>query len=153
MTHQDAASRTLFGQFEDRTDRELPRSLHDYITGLTLLRAGNYSSAVDRLRHAGDDPRWPARWIVDAPLAMALYHCGRIDEARAALIRANDSLAEVASIFLDDREHQWPWFDFVEMLSFHQEATRLISGGPAEASTLIETIRERGAKKLRNYSG
>lgn len=127
---------------------ELPRNIRDYITGLTLLRAGDDASAIERLRHAAQDPRWPARGLVNSPLAIALYRSERIDEARQALARADESLMEFRGVFSDGSAHVAPWFDLVEMLAFRQEATVLITGKPATEPDFVHKIHQRSLEKL-----
>ncbi|EMI19443.1 serine/threonine protein kinase [Rhodopirellula maiorica SM1] len=119
----------------------LPREVCLYVTGLTHLRANDFTLAIDRLREAGDDPNWPGGDIVHAPLAIALHRSGQADEAREALLRADESLSRWIAELREQptRSASLPWFDLVEAIVLHREATILLTGyAPAEHPELRE---------------
>ncbi len=117
----------------------LPREVCMYVTGLTHLRANNFELAIERLQEAGDDPNWPGAEIVQSPLAIALHRSGQAEAAREALRRADESLDRWIRDLQDQptRSTPIPWFDFVEAIVLHREATILLTSyAPVEKSAL-----------------
>ncbi|GAA4456954.1 serine/threonine-protein kinase [Novipirellula rosea] len=119
----------------------LPRQVCLYVTGVTHLRANHFELAIERFREAGDDPNWPGADIVHAPLAIALHRSGQADEARDALQKADDTLDRWFRDLKDQptRSSPIPWFDFVEAIVLHRQATILLTGyAPADNPDLRE---------------
>ncbi|WP_442512003.1 protein kinase domain-containing protein [Novipirellula sp. SH528] len=122
----------------------LPRQVCQYVAGLAHLRASDFELAIDRLREAGEDPNWPGAEIVQAPLAMALHRSGQADEAREALRAADESLGRWIRDLQGQptRSSPIPWFDFVEAIVLHREATILLTGYAPVENPELRVLRQ-----------
>lgn len=122
----------------------LPREVCLYVTGLTHLRANDFTRAVDRLREASEDPNWPGGDIVHAPLAIALHQSGQADEALQALSKADDALNHWGQQLRDQptRSIDIPWFDLVEAIVLHREATMLLTGNAPAENIKLDQMRQ-----------
>ncbi len=109
--------------FEDR----LPRSVQQYIAGWAHLRTGNDTKSLQYFERASDS-RGPSGDLVHSLSAIALHRLGRSDEAQAALHRADQALDGMIREMLVTTDGPWPWFDFVEMVLLHREATLTVTG-------------------------
>lgn len=129
---------------------DLPPNVRQYITGVAHLRAGRYEKAIEYLQQSHADQGWPARWLIDAPLAMAYDHMGRANDAAKALADSRDSLTEVAeTLALQETETTIPpWFDFVEYFVFYQEACEQIEGAPPRDLPSFAEVREAALMRL-----
>lgn len=114
----------------------MPLGAKFYIAGWAHLRAGEYDRAISRLNQSDhDDPNWPGRGISDPLLAMAYFESGQSAKAISALERSTASLDR----WLDDSIQMrkgtppMPWFDWIEFLIHHREATQLITGDDSVA--------------------
>lgn len=109
----------------------LPRGATYYIAGWAHLRAGQFELAIKRLEQSHRvDPGWPGNGISYPLLAMAYERAGRHDDAVDALTRSQQAF----DAWLDDslRRNRGappiPWFDWIEFLVHHREATLLLTG-------------------------
>ncbi|MCM2373763.1 serine/threonine protein kinase [Aporhodopirellula aestuarii] len=134
-----------------RSPHELPRNVRQYIAGLVHLRIGEHERAIELLEQARDDRSWPASWIVDAPMAIALHATNRADDAADALARSRQSIGEVTAMLSDERNPATkpPWFDFVEFFAFYTEASELIEGTTPIDVPSLEEIRSPVLMQLR----
>jgi tetratricopeptide (TPR) repeat protein len=108
-----------------------PRSPVLYLAGLAHYRAGKYEKSTELLRESlTSSPEWPTKAVGYPALALAHHRAGRMAEARKALASADKALdgwtkemqaAPVGTMPL-------PWFDWIDFLCLHREATRLITG-------------------------
>lgn len=132
----------------DRAERFPPFEC-EYICGLAFLRAGRYLEAARWLRSAAAR-EWPARGIVDAPLAIAHQRQGKSTEARD-LLRHSDQQIEVwmnEAVDLDSVERKLPWFYLVEALAMHRDATNELKGTWIDTRPQIEALRTVAIGKL-----
>lgn len=124
---------------EDR----LPWGLQQYIAGWAQLRAGNSASAIEYLTAAQSDSSWPDREMIHPLLAMAYHHSGQQEQALGALTIADlvneEMLNELASESVTNR----PWFDVMETILLHREATKLITGKDLPSDPVIESLLEK----------
>ena len=137
------------GQPRRRTAEELPRPVCEYITGLAHLRAGDFEQAIRRLQQSGRE-HWPSVGLIHAPLALALQATDRKAEALLALDRSKIAIEQTADtmLFAEGRPQQIPWFDFIELLQIHREATLALTGAvPAEPGQL-DQLRQQSLQKL-----
>lgn len=123
----------------DRT----PLSVRQYITAIVHLRAEEFDSAIDLLKTAQRDPRWPGKYLLHAPMALAHYHKGDISQASEALDRSDAAIRELLSGAREgsaqSREH--PWFDLVEGLQINREASLVIRGTPSSLTSQLDQRR------------
>ncbi|MFG0266956.1 MAG: protein kinase [Rhodopirellula sp. JB055] len=121
-----------------------PLSVCQFITGLAELRAGEFDSAVELLLEAGADTRWPASYIVDAPLALAYQSKGDLERAGQALARSQKALELQLEALQDQSQsiNPSPWFDLVEALLLHEEACRKVSDRPSSFGPQLKQIRQ-----------
>ena len=110
---------------------KMPRGAKLYIAGWAHLRAGNIERAIERLEQSDrDEPDWPGHGISYPLLAIAYQKAGRTDDARNALRKSQQAFDG----WLDESIEKWegrppiPWFDWIEFLINHREATLMIDG-------------------------
>jgi hypothetical protein len=148
----------------------LPPYVREYITGLAHLRTASLQVAEERLRAAERAREWPARGLVDAPLAIALRRLGRNAEAEIALERADRTIErwidELIERPLEDsptgnsqhvsekftrgsfNRNRIPWQDFAEALVLHREATLEIKGRLPDLELQLDAVRAAAFAKL-----
>ncbi len=114
-----------------------------YITAMVHLRASEFDPAIDLLQEAAQDPRWPAKYLVHAPIALAHYHSGDIARASAALEQSDSTIQELLSASGEANIHslQTPWFDLVEGLLINREAWQAIRGSPSPLASQLDQCR------------
>lgn len=125
-----------------------PRNIRDYITGLLHLRAGNFEQAIELLEESLRRLDWPTAWLVDAPMAIAYHHLGRADDAMRSLRTSDESFPAMLESLERNDTQRFPWFDYVEMLCFHREATLLIRGEVSQPTEQLDEIRNRALTQL-----
>ncbi|MGB0597079.1 MAG: protein kinase domain-containing protein [Rubripirellula sp.] len=106
----------------------LPRAIKHYVTGWAQLRAGNFERAIEHLQLAGQDRQWPDSDLVHGLVAIAQYKLGEEELAMDSLARADQAVDRVMSRLEPAPKSIRLWFDFVERLLVHREATQLITG-------------------------
>ena len=116
----------------------IPRPIQQYITGWAQLRAGRWEKSLSHLEQAARDRQWPEADVVHNLTAIAHYRAGHQQLALDALAQANEAVAERMAKLERAPDSLAPWFDFVEMLLLHREATVLITGKrpPADAKMI-----------------
>jgi hypothetical protein len=115
----------------------------EYISGMAFLRAGRELEAVRWLRSAAAAREWPARGLVDNPLAIAYQRQGKSSEASDSL-RHSDQQIELwleEAVRLDPEERKLPWYFLVEALAMHRDATQELKGTLIDNRPQIEAIR------------
>jgi serine/threonine protein kinase len=120
-----------------------PLCVRQYTAGMVHLRASEFNPAIDLLQRAARDPRWPAKYLVHAPIALAHYHNGDIARASEALDRSDASIKELL-LSLGERPPQnteTPWFDLVEGLQINREASQVIRGTPSSLTSQVDVSR------------
>ena len=130
----------------------LPTGVGLYILGLAHYRAGHYDQAIDQLRASmTDDPHWRHKSIGYPALAMACFRAGKIEDAKDALNAANQALDEWTSSLLlaELGATPIPWFDYVECILLHREATLLLSGTPPAVNAHWIKLQERAQDAIR----
>ncbi|XZE53737.1 protein kinase domain-containing protein [Planctomycetaceae bacterium SH139] len=121
----------------------LPRPVCEYVCGLAHLRAGDFQRAIERLRES-ENNNWPGVGLIQAPLAIAYAATNRQEEALPALQESHAAIIRAASNLLTDdgrRRTQTPWFDFIEQLQIHREATLTVTGVIPGNFELLEQLR------------
>ncbi len=129
----------------------LPEGVGLYLSGLAHYRAGNYDQAIEQLQASmTDDPHWRHKSISYPALAMACFRAGKIDEAKDALNAANQALDEWTSSLLlaELGTTPIPWFDYVECILLHREATLLLTGTPPLLNARWIKFQERAQEAL-----
>ena len=112
-----------------------PRGGSFYTAGIALYRAGRYEEAIRRLEEALSDDRWRANAIVYPALAMAYQRTGKAEEARKAFEASRQQIDEWTSAIQRGPVGRMPipWFDWIECLILHREASLLLTGfAPAD---------------------
>ncbi len=123
---------------------DTPLTVCRYTTGIAELRAGQFSLAVDLLNEAKDDQQWPAHFIVHAPLALAYHHQGDSTQATQTLQQSEKALRRILKLYQNqpDRPSVSPWFDLVEALVLHEEASVAITGSPSALQSEVQQMRK-----------
>ncbi|SMP59128.1 hypothetical protein SAMN06265222_106171 [Neorhodopirellula lusitana] len=119
----------VFGRTRRRS--RMPFGAKLYLAGWAHLHAGNLPKAVERLEQAYEqDQNWGGHGIEFPLLAIAYHRMGDSEKALASLNRSSEQLDSWlrASLARHQGTPPIPWFDWVEFLLIHQEATELITG-------------------------
>ncbi len=142
--------------------RGVPQHVAQYVAGWAHYRAAHYDLAIQRLQQSeAPDVRpappelqrgWPVLPASQLLLAMSFQRNGQGEEARQALASAQQSMDQQI-------EHmaQWPlgylpmaWFDWIECLVLHREASILITGFAPADDPRLRTIQQRALDELQN---
>ncbi|QDT05722.1 Serine/threonine-protein kinase PknB [Rubripirellula lacrimiformis] len=102
-----------------------------YIAGWAHLKAGQFQQAVNRLEQGyEEDLNWGGHGIEFPLLAMAYHQMGESEKAIAALDQSKDQLDRWIEESLAKLQGTppMPWFDWVEFLINHNEASLMVSG-------------------------
>ncbi|EMI27904.1 serine/threonine protein kinase [Rhodopirellula europaea] len=145
----DRRKRDYLGRLPPTEDS--PLSVCQYSTGLAELRNGEYKSAAEQFLEAADDHRWPARYIVDSPLAIAYHHQGNSELAQQTLERATENLTQRLEELQrpNQMDHSSPWFDLIEALILHEEACRTITDTPSTLRPQLDQLRQASLKLIK----
>ncbi|QGJ68932.1 Serine/threonine-protein kinase PknB [Planctomycetales bacterium 10988] len=111
----------------------MPHGAKLYIAGWAHLEAGNYEQAIKRLHQSHEeDPSWPGNGISYPLLAIAYQKTGQLSEAAEALAQSEKSLHHWLEESLEKEQGMppIPWFDWIEFLVHHREASLLLTGVP-----------------------
>jgi serine/threonine protein kinase len=120
----------------------LPMAIKHYVTGWAQLRAGNFERAIEHLQLAGQDRQWPDSDLVHGLVAIAQYKLGQEELAIESLDRADQAVDRVMSRLDSDPKSIRLWFDFVERLLVHREATQLITGSLPRADPRMIAVQQ-----------
>ena len=128
---------------DGRPRESVPLTVSQYITALAYLRAENYDSALNLLLEVSSDPHWPAAFLVQAPLALAYHHNGNSEQAKRSLDQSRDAIeSEIEATQRSlQRSARTPWFDLVEALQIHDEASMTILGKPSSLGPKVDQLR------------
>ncbi len=130
----------------------LPRPVCEYVCGLAHLRAGDFQRAIERLKESGSK-NWPGVGLIQAPLAVAYAATNRQTEALSALQESQAAIIRAANNLLTDdgrRRTQTPWFDFIEQLQIHREATLAVTGVIPGNFELLDQLRWQALERIQN---
>ena len=132
----------------NRAER-LPPFECQYICGLAFLRAGRDLEAVRCLRSAASR-EWPARGLVDAPLAIALQHQGGSPEVPALLSHSEQQIKDWIdqAMDIDTVDRKLPWFYLAEAIAVYSDATHQLHGISMDNQSQIAALRTAGIRKL-----
>jgi serine/threonine protein kinase len=130
-----------------------PLCVRQYITAMVHLRASEFDPAIDLLQTAAQDPRWPATYLVHAPIALAHYHNGDIARASESLDRSDATIQEFLSAFGERplQNTETPWFDLVEGLQINREASQVIRGSPSSLTSQLDQRRAASLSLILGY--
>ncbi|TWT74017.1 serine/threonine protein kinase [Allorhodopirellula solitaria] len=142
----DLGERLLLEEADPTTGREplqswMPLGAKFYIAGWANLRGGNLSLAIERLQQAYDDaPDWRGRGISFPLLAMAYHETGQATAAMETLQKSQEALDGWFHESVENHQGMppIPWFDWVEFLINHRQATLLIRGEIMPADPRLE---------------
>lgn len=132
----------------NRAER-LPPFESQYICGLAFLRAGREFEAVRWLRSAAAR-EWPARSLVDAPLAIALSGQGNQTDALALLEESKRQIDDWVghAIDIDFVGRKLPWYYLAESIAVNREATHKLYGMWIDIQPQISALRTTAMRKL-----
>jgi tetratricopeptide (TPR) repeat protein len=134
----------------DARQIRFPRGVTLYTTGVALYRAERYGEAIAKLRDATEDDHWPHSAIALPALAMAYHRNGDADEARQTLAKAEQEIDSLIGAIEQGPIGSMPipWFDWIECLLLHREASILLTGfAPADDPRLRE-VRQRALGRI-----
>lgn len=120
----------------------LPMAIKHYVTGWARLRAGDFERAIEHLQLAGQDLQWPDFDLVHGLVAIAQYKLGEEELAIDSLTRADQAVDRVMSRLDSDPKSLRRWFDFVERLVVHREATQLITGASPSVDARMIAVQQ-----------
>jgi serine/threonine protein kinase/Flp pilus assembly protein TadD len=122
----------------------VPWTLH--ACALAHLRAGNYEQAATRSREALKFPENTGIYRCNGlPLAMALHHLGKHDEARQALGPVEETIDGWIRMMADGSPGTLPvdWNKWLGAYVVYREAKLLLTGAPLQEDPRLGMIRER----------
>ena len=116
----------------------LPWNIKQIIAAWANVRGGEYERALEHLKQAQQD-RGPNTESAYALAAIANQKLDRKEMANEALKQANTELQRTLSTLGADDAPPRPWFDLVESLLLHAEATKVVTGqSPRIDEQLVE---------------
>ncbi len=127
-----------------------PRGVTQYTVGLALYRAGRYTDALAAFRDAISDDGWRHRTIALPALAMAYHRNGDAAQAREAFEKSEQEIDTLTRSIERGPVGAMPipWFDWIECLLLHREASILLTGfAPAEDPRLRE-VEQRALRSI-----
>ncbi len=131
-------------------ENRLPWGVQQYIAGWANVRAGNNSTAIQFLTAAQRDRNWPNGDIVRPLLAMAYQQSGQHEQALAQLKLADSTMEDLLQELESSTAGKHPWFDVVETILLHREATQMITGNTVEPDLRLEAIQRRSRSLLQS---
>ena len=145
--HGRRPPREFLGE-RNRAER-LPPFESQYICGLAFLRAGREFEAVRWFRSAAAR-EWPARSLVDAPLAIALSGQGNQTDALALLEESKRQIDDWVghAIDIDSVGRKLPWYYLAESIAVNREATHKVYGMWIDIQPQISALRITAMRKL-----
>ena len=131
-----------------------PRGAGLYTTGVALFRAGRYDEAIAHLQEALSDDRWRASSIVYPALAMACHRNGDADQAREAFAASEQEIDAWTLAMQQGPTGSMPipWFDWIEALLLHREASILLTGFAPADDPRLRDVQERGRRLIEDGS-
>ncbi len=123
----------------------LPVGSQCYVTAIAYIRAGDSRKALNLLDRADLDRAWIGRELIHSARAIALHQSGQTTLAKQSLALADQVIKHWTGTVLPAEDTPFsalPWFDLVEGIVLHSEATRVITGTEANSAEIIEMCRE-----------
>ena len=127
-----------------------PRGASLYTAGFALYRAGRYQDAITKLNAALDDKHWRASAVVYPALAMAYQRAGDAKRAQDAYAKTEQNLDS----WINEIQQRpvgsmpIPWFDWIECLLLHREASILLTGFAPADDPRLRAIQERAQRLI-----
>lgn len=122
-----------------------------YSTGIANYRAGNAERAVELLSEVRRrDGEGPFGAMASPALALAFHKTGQLDLAQQELADAElliDKWLDEANTSVDGP--RMPWFDFLELCLWYEEATKVIQGSPPQTESRFLELENRASELLR----
>ncbi len=131
--------------FEDR----VPWGVQQYVAAWACLRTGNPEEALQHLDLASQDRGWPNIGMIHSLTAIAHHQAGRTNEALASLGRSDEAMDRMMQELDSAPNVSRPWFDFVEAVLLHREATAVITETTPELDPRIAEVQEQSRALLR----
>jgi len=100
---------------------------------------------LNLLDRADLDRAWIGRELIHSARAIALHQSGQTTLAKQSLALADQVIKHWTGTVLPAEDTPFsalPWFDLVEGIVLHSEATRVITGTEANSAEIIEMCRE-----------
>jgi len=121
-----------------------------YALGWAKLHTGEYEVAIESLLEAGRAP-WPGRGIELPLLAIAYHRTDRSDDALAACEHSDRELDRWLETALasPDNGPGMPWFDWIEFLINHKQASILVRGQNPSLDPRFNELRNRSLSSIR----
>ena len=131
----------------------LPPGAQYYVTAIAYLRAGENERALTLLEKAETERNWIGRELVHSVRAIALFQSGQKQLAIQSLELADTAIARWIGDIAPTAESPFvplPWFDLVEGIVFHSEATQRIKGHDSKKEEFITKFREHAFVMIAN---
>jgi serine/threonine protein kinase len=128
-----------------RREGFLPMGAQCYVTAIAYIRAGDGRKALNLLERADLDRGWIGRELIHSARAIALHQSGQTSLAKHSLSLADRAITRWTGKVVPAEETTFsplPWFDLVEGIVLHSEATQAITGTEANSAEVIEKFRE-----------
>lgn len=128
-----------------------PRGVPHYVAGVALYRAQRDEEAIAQLETALQDGRWRARALAWPALAMARHRNGDADGAKEAFERSRQQIDDWSEQIERSRVGLLPipWFDWIELLLLHREASILLTGFAPAENPALRDVQQRARELLR----
>ncbi|TWT54841.1 Serine/threonine-protein kinase PknB [Rubripirellula amarantea] len=123
-----------------------PPSIVQYVAAWASLRAENPQRALELLDMAAQ-ARGPSAEMLHSLRALAYHQLGDDSQSKLELARADESLSKMIDAFTSST-NPGPWFDFVEVVILHREATQAITGTKIETDPAIRRFQQQTRESL-----
>ena len=116
-----------------------------YVTAIAYIRAGDSRKALNLLERADLDRGWIGKELIHSARAIAMHQSGQTLLAKQSLSLADLAITRWTGTVVpaeDTPFNPLPWFDLVEGIVLHSEATKAITGTETNSAEIIEMFRE-----------
>jgi hypothetical protein len=124
----------------------LPMGAQCYVTAMAYIRAGDSRKALNLLDRADLDRGWIGRELIHSARAIAFHQAGQTSLAKQSLSLAERAITRWTGTVVPTEDTPFsplPWFDLVEGIVLHSEATKAITGTETNTAEVIAMFRQR----------
>jgi hypothetical protein len=113
---------------------------------MAYIRAGDSRKALNLLDRADLDRGWIGRELIHSARAIAFHQAGQASLAKQSLSLAERAITRWTGTVVPTEDTPFsplPWFDLVEGIVLHSEATKAITGTETNTAEVIAMFRQR----------